>query len=59
MVKSYPFRRTDADDLIVVGAYVNRIEWTQIRKGFEQVALYTRTQGKYKTLSCWKLLKSH
>jgi predicted aspartyl protease len=25
MVKSYPFRRTDADDLIIVGAYVNEV----------------------------------
>jgi hypothetical protein len=25
MVKSYPFRRTDADDLIIVGAYVNQV----------------------------------
>ncbi len=27
MVKSYPFRRTDADDLIVVGAYVNQVSF--------------------------------
>jgi predicted aspartyl protease len=25
MVKSYPFRRTDADDLIIVGCYVNEV----------------------------------
>jgi predicted aspartyl protease len=25
MVKSYPFRRTDADDLIIVEAYVNQV----------------------------------
>ena len=25
MVKSYPFRRTNADDLIIVGAYVNEV----------------------------------
>jgi predicted aspartyl protease len=25
MVKSYPFRRTDADDLIIVGAFVNEV----------------------------------
>ena len=25
MVKSYPFRRTDADDLIIVGCFVNEV----------------------------------
>lgn len=25
MVKSYPFRRADADDLIIVGCYVNEV----------------------------------
>jgi predicted aspartyl protease len=25
MAESYPFRRTDADDLIIVGAYVNQV----------------------------------
>jgi predicted aspartyl protease len=25
MVKSYPFRRTDADDLIIIEAYVNQV----------------------------------